>query len=124
MAKEEKVMSLKDQILNNIKSNGFPTKKVSLPLEKMYEVADTKGENLNTILDELKSQAVDHEKTADKIIFKSALPNLGTEGFEKAQEMMKNMGPEEMQKLQDQVANMSKEEKEKLMEQAKAMGLF
>ncbi len=117
-------MSLIDQILSNIKSNGFPAKKVSLPLEKMYEVADNKGENLNTVLEELKTQGIDHEKTLDKIIFKSALPNLGPEGFEKAQEMMKDMGPEEMQKLQDQVANMSEEEKEKLMEQAKAMGLF
>jgi hypothetical protein len=117
-------MSLIDQILSNIKSNGFPAKKVSLPLEKMYEVADNKGENLNAVLEELKTQGIDHEKTLDKIIFKSALPNLGPEGFEKAQEMMKDMGPEEMQKLQDQVANMSEEEKEKLMEQAKAMGLF
>ena len=117
-------MSLKNQILNNIKSNGFPSKKVSLPLEKMYEVAEKKSENLNMILEELKNQGVDHEKTPDKIIFKSAIPNLAPEGFEKAQEMMKEMGPEELKKLQDQVANMSEEEKEKLMEQAKAMGLF
>ena len=117
-------MKLKEQILSNLKSNGFPEKKVSLPLEKMYEVAENKSENLNTILEELKSQGVDHEKTEDKIIFKSAMPNLGAEGFEKAQEMMKDMDPEEMKKLQDQVANMSEEEKEKLMEQAKAMGLF
>jgi len=117
-------MSIKDQILENLKSNGFPAKKVSLPLEKMYEVADNKGENLNKILEELKVQGVDHDKTVDKIIFKSAMPNLGPEAFEKAQEMMKNMGSEEMQKLQEQVANMSDEEKEKLMEQAKAMGLF
>lgn len=117
-------MSLIDQILNNIKSNGFPAKKVSLPLEKMYEVADNKGENLNTILDELKSQGVDHDKTTDKIIFKSALPNLDPAAFAKAQEMMKGMGAEGMQKLQEEVANMSEEEKEKLMEQAKSMGLF
>jgi hypothetical protein len=117
-------MSLKDQILENIKSNGFPSKKVALPLEKMYEVADKKGENLNTILEELKNEGVDHESTPDKIIFKSALPNLKPEGFDKVQEMMKNMDPAEMQKIQDQVANMSDEEKEKLMEQAKAMGLF
>jgi hypothetical protein len=117
-------MNLKDQILSNIKTNGFPAKKVSLPLEKMYEIADNKGENLNTILDELKTQGIDHEKTLDKIIFKSALPNLDPQAFEKAQEMMKGMGAEELQKLQEQVANMSDEDKKKLMEQAKAMGLF
>lgn len=117
-------MSLKDQILNNLKSNGFPTKKVSLPLEKMYEVADDKGENLNKILEDLKLEGIEHDKTADKIIFKSAMPNLGPEAFEKAREMMSKMDPEELRKMQEQVANMSEEEKEKLMEQAKAMGLF
>tara|TARA_R110000868_G_scaffold258137_10_gene515422 strand:+ start:1631 stop:1984 length:354 start_codon:yes stop_codon:yes gene_type:complete len=117
-------MSVKDQILTNLKTNGFPAKKVSLPLEKMYEVADTKGENLNKILDELKLEGIDHDKTTDKIIFKSAMPNLGPDAFAKAQEMMRNMGSEEMQKLQEQVANMSEEEKQKMMEQAKAMGLF
>jgi ATP-dependent DNA ligase len=117
-------MSLKDQILSNIKSNGFPDKKVSLSLEKMYEVADNKGENLNTILEELKSMGVDHEKTPDKIIFQNGLPNRAPAGLEKAQQKMKDMDPKEMKKLQDQVANMSEEEKEKLMEQAKAMGLF
>lgn len=118
------MMNLKDQIISNIETNGFPAKKVSLPLEKMYEVADNKGENLNKILEELKAQGIDHEKTTDKIIFKSALPNLDPQAFAKAQEMMKGMGEQEMQKLQEQVANMSDEEKEKLMEQAKAMGLF
>lgn len=117
-------MNLKDQILSNIKTNGFPAKKVSLPLEKMYEVADSKGENLNKILDELKTQGIDHEKTIDKIIFKNGLPNIDANAFEKAQEMMNKMDPQELQKIQEQVANMSDEEKEKLMEQAKSMGLF
>lgn len=117
-------MSLKDQILNNLKSNGFPAKKVSLPLEKMYEVADNKGENLNKILDELKLEGIDHDKTADKIIFKSGMPNLDAGAFEKAREMMAKMDPEELRKMQEQIANMSEEDKQKLMEQAKAMGLF
>jgi len=117
-------MSLKDQILHNLKNNGFPAKKVSLPLEKMYEVADNKGENLNKILDELKAQGVEHEKTIDKIIFTSAMPNLGPDAFARAQEMMNSMDPAELQRIQEQVANMSDEDKQKLMEQAKAMGLF
>lgn len=117
-------MSLKDQILKNLQNNGFPTKKVSLPLEKMYEVADSKGENLNSILEELKAQGIEHEKSLDKIIFQSAMPNINADAFAKAQEMMKGMDPEELKKAQDQVANMSDEEKAKLMEQAKSMGLF
>ncbi len=117
-------MSLKDQILKNLESNGFPEKKVSLPLEKMYEVADSKGENLNSILEELQAMGVENEKTLDKIIFKSGMPNLSGDAFTKAQEMMGKMDPEELKKMQEQVANMSADEKAKLMEQAKAMGLF
>lgn len=117
-------MSLKDQILKNLENNGFPEKKVSLPLEKMYEVADNKGENLNSILEELKGMGVEHEKTLDKIIFKSGMPNLKGDAFTKAQEMMANMDPEELKKIQEQVASMSDEDKAKLMEQAKSMGLF
>lgn len=117
-------MNLKEQIITNLKNNGFPAKKVSLPLEKMYEVADNKGENLNTILEEFKAEGIDHEKTGDKIVFISSFPNMGAGAFDKAQEMMKNMKPEELQKIQEQVANMSDEDKAKLMEQAKAMGLF
>ena len=45
--------ALKEMIIKNLTANGYPMKKVSLPLEKMYEVADSKGANLNTILDEL-----------------------------------------------------------------------
>lgn len=104
--------------------NGFPEKKVSLPLEKMYEVADEKGENLNTILDEMKVLGIDHDKEEDKIIFKSALPNMTGDSIKRAQEMMAKMDPEELKKIQEQIVNMTPEEKEKLLEQAKAFGLF
>ena len=117
-------MSLKEKIIKNLEMNGFPQKKVSLPLEKMYEVADNSRENLNTILEELEGTGISHTKSEDKIIFESALPNLKGDTFKKAQEMMGNMDPAELQKIQEQIANMSEEEKEKLMEQAKAMGLF
>lgn len=117
-------MALKDQILANLKNNGFPEKKVSLPMDKMYEVADDKGENLNKILDELKLQGIDHEKTGEKIIFKSGMPNLNPESFEKAQEMMRDMDPEQLKKMQEEIENMSEEDKAKLLEQAKAMGLI
>lgn len=117
-------MALKEQILKNLELNGFPTKKVSLPLEKMYEIADEKGENLNKILDDLKLEGIVHEKTDDKIVFSNGMPNLNPKFFEKAQEMMRNMDPEEMRKVQEQVASMSEEERQKLMDQAKSMGLF
>ena len=70
------------------------------------------------------SSGLDHEKTRDKIIFKSALPNLDPKAFGKVKEMMDKMDPAELARIQDQIANMSDEDKAKLLEQAKAMGLF
>ncbi|MCB9063053.1 MAG: hypothetical protein H6622_16135 [Halobacteriovoraceae bacterium] len=117
-------MSLKEQILKNIQMNGFPLKSVSLPLEKMYEIADERNENLNNILSEFKAEGIEHEKTSEKIIFRSALKGFGPEGLQKVQEMMNKMDPEELRKIQEQVSQMSDEERQKLMEQARSMGLF
>ncbi len=56
-------------IIETLHKNGFPEKKVALPLEKMYETAHEKGLNFNVILDFLKQKDIDHEKTTEKIIF-------------------------------------------------------
>ena len=117
-------MSFKDQILKNLQNNGFPAKKVSLPLETLYEKADEKGENLNTILSELQDINIKAEKTLDKIIFSAVLPENKEDAMKQAQEMMDNMSPEQMQEVQDMISNMSPEEKDKMMEQAKKMGLI
>lgn len=90
----------------------------------MYEIADSRDENLNNILQELQQEGIEHEKTLDKIIFRTSMPNLDPSAFAKAQEMMGKMDPSELQKIQEKVANMSEEEKAKLLEQAKTMGLF
>ncbi|MBT7609245.1 MAG: hypothetical protein HN576_05785 [Bacteriovoracaceae bacterium] len=122
---------MKSQIIKNLELNGFPKKSVSLPLEKMYEVADSKGENLNAILDELTEQGIGHVKTSNKIIFSEKTPesfnpadfNMGGDMMKKVQEMMSSMKPEDLQKIKDQVSNMSEEEKANLMQKAKTTGL-
>lgn len=125
---------MKDQILKNLNLNGYPEKSVSLPLEKLYEVADKKGENLNTILEELSTEGTTHTKTADKIVFAKVAPvqessfnpadmNLDGDMMKKVQEMMSSMKPEDLQKIKDQVTNMSEDEKSDLMQKAKGMGL-
>jgi hypothetical protein len=119
------------QIIKNLENNGFPDKKVSLPTEKMYEIADNKGLSLNKVLETMKEQEGIHFEIGDeKIVFakivvdESNFPNLNPEMMKKAQEMMSKMDPAEMQKIQDQIANMSEEEKEEMLEKAKGMGLF
>lgn len=118
--------SFKEMIIKNLTANDYPTKKVSLPLEKMYEMADDRGANLNYILDELSAEGTAHEKSGEKIIFFAQRPaHMSKEDLmSQAQEMMSKMSPEEMQRIQDMVANMSPEQQQEMMKKAQEMGLF
>lgn len=57
------------KIIETLNKNGYPDKKVSLPLEQMYEKAYDRGFSFNKVLDFLKEKGIDHEKTTEKIIF-------------------------------------------------------
>lgn len=115
--------NLKDMILKNLGQNGFPMKKVSLPLEKLYEVADNKGANLNQILETLNLEGTGHEKVEDKIIFHAKIPEgVDQEAMMKqAQEMMSQMTPEQIAEIQKMVSDMSPEERDQMMQQASTM---
>lgn len=105
-------------ILNTLQTNGFPAKRVSLPTEKMYEVADKKGLSFNKVLEVLKSEhQIDSEVTSEKIIFSADM-------MKKAQEMMSKMSPEELNRIQEMFMNMSPEEKEEIMKKGKDLGLI
>lgn len=122
-----------DKIINTLKANGFPQKRVSLPTEKMYEAADNKGLSFNQVLDEMKEK---HQITAEigpeKTIFsQEEAPSENPFGgmdqasmFQKAQEMMSQMSPEELKRMQDMVANMTPEQKEEMMKKGKEMGII
>ena len=125
-----------EQILSNLKNHGYPEKRVSLPLEKMYEVADNKGLNFNSVLKKLKEDhKTDHSIETEKVIFfplretpfslnPDELKNMNPDDLKKqAEEMMKTMGPEQMAEIQKAFANMSPEEKEEIMRKGKEMGL-
>lgn len=56
-------------VIDNIKKNGFPEKRVAFGLEKMYEIAYNKGINFNKVLETLREIKIDHEKTPERIIF-------------------------------------------------------
>jgi len=117
-----------NNILNILKSNGFPLKRVSLPTEKMYEVADKKGLSFNRVLEILRDEhQVDSEVGSEKIIFsaKATQANPSQEDMMKqAQEMMSKMSPEELARIQEMFMNMSPEEKEELMKKGKELGLI
>ena len=63
-------------VIDNIKKNGFPGRKVAFGLEKLYDAAEKKGINFNKVLQTLDDIQIAHEKTPEKIIFypKPAVP--------------------------------------------------
>jgi hypothetical protein len=122
-----------NQIIKNLESNGFPTKRVSLPTEKMYEIADNKGLSFNAVLEEMKNtNGIHSEIGPEKTVFfkeqeQAANPFSGMDQadmMKQAQEMMSNMDPDELKRMQDMLMNMSPEEKENLMKKGKEMGLI
>lgn len=114
-----------DSILSNLKANGFPEKRVSLPAEKMYEAADHRDLNFNKVLEELeKSHGIASERRDERIVFSPAETTSQADMMKQAQEMMKNMDPQELARIQEMVQNMSDDEKSDLMAKAKNMGLF
>ncbi|MBT3983091.1 MAG: hypothetical protein HOE90_17180 [Bacteriovoracaceae bacterium] len=120
-------------IIKTLTENGFPQKKVSLPTEKMYEVADNKGLSFNKVMEEMKEHHnIDYNVDGERIIFSDPTPaqeaptgNMSqAEMMAQAQEMMKNMDPEELKKMQEMFTNMSDEEKADIMKKGKDMGII
>lgn len=114
-------------IKKNLSTNGFPAKKVALPLEKLYESADNKGLNLNSILEDLEKENIFNHKEEDKIVFFQKETStfdpssISPEMLQKAQEEMAKMDPEELKKMKDMFMNMSDEERQNLLKQAQSM---
>ncbi len=115
-----------DKILQTLKANGFPEKKVSLPTEKMYEVSENKGFSFNQVLEQLKLEhGVNAVIGPDKIVFSRVVADTNPEDMIKqAQEMMSKMDPEELRKIQEMFTNMSPEEKEEILKKGKDLGLL
>lgn len=114
------------QILKNLQLNGYPNKKVSFDIFKMYELADNKELSFNAILEDLeKVHNVLHEKTAEKVIFYSDVDNnMNKDMYEQAKDVLSKMSPDEISKMKQMYENMSDDEKNNILEQAKKMGLM
>lgn len=78
-----------ETIKSNLDRNGFPDKKVSLPLEKLYEAAENKGLSLNDCLLAMENEGIFHEKTTEKIIFRGPAQNPFNESYVSAEESSK-----------------------------------
>ena len=149
MLEDKEYRKFVQTVIDNIKKNGFPQKKVSFPLEQMYEVAEKNNVSFNKVLETLNSIQIDHEKTPDKIIFfpkkvdpaessskiknTPLMPDIDPSMFKDmdlsqlastAANMMKNMNPKQLENIKDMYSNMSDEQRAEIIERAKKFGLF
>lgn len=134
-------------VIDNVKKNGFPEKKVAFPFEKLTEAAEKKEIDLDKVLQLLDDIQIAHVKTGTKIVFyakdrgpfaESTPKNEGSQPgpFEvfgdmdpaelmaAAAQMMQNMSPEQLEAAKKMYESMSEEERAALIEQTKKLGLF
>jgi len=121
-------------ILKNLKVNGFPEKKVSFPVEKMYEISDDKGFSFNSVLDRLNSEhGINAAIEVEKVVFNKSNEKAQTNPMEflkdpnfmqQASEMLKNMDPNQLKQYQTMFENMSEEEKAQVLKKGKDMGII
>ena len=141
-----------DQFIEKIKStltaNGFPGKKVSLPLEKVKSAAESRSLDLEFVLSRLGMMEFPSTIEGEKIIFaveqeeKPAGSPFGSFGgmadmfggmdmgnmsqedlMGQVANMVQNMTPEQQEGIMNMYNNMSDEEKADIMNKAKDMGL-
>lgn len=138
-----------EHIVQQLVKNGFPGRRVSFPIERMYESAAAKELSFNNVLDVLTQRGIAHEKTPEKIIFfpamtapafpdpssfldpsalsgldPSMLAGLSPEQLmAAAQAAMQQMGPAQLEALRAMLEGMTPEQQAQMVEQAKKLGL-
>lgn len=135
-----------DGVVAQLAKNGYPERRVSFPLERMYESASAKGLSFNKVLERLAERGIGHEKTPEKVIFAPAslaspVPTPGADGafpgfdpavlagmsqeqlMAAAQAAMQQMGPEQLAAVRSMVEGMTPEQQAAMFEQARKLGL-
>ena len=113
-----------EKILQTLTSNGFPEKRVSLPTDKMFELADSKGFSFNDVLQNLKVEHdIEAKIGAEKIIFSQAIaekPAMNQEDMMKqAQEWMSEMDDSVLNNMKDMFQKMTPAQLEEYIKRLK-----
>jgi hypothetical protein len=141
-----------EKMKSTLTKNGFPEKKVSLPLEKVKAAAESRKLDLDFILSRLSMMDFPSTIDGDKVIFAvkqeeaanpfgdmggmggmgdmfggldmGALKNMSQEELMgQVSNMMKNMTPDQQSGMMDMYKNMSEEEKANILNKAGDMGI-
>ncbi len=127
--REKYMAAVEESILNSIKKNGYPEKKVSLPFQAIFKACKKNDVSLSSVLSKLEEQKVLNEISDDKILFfsedfqakpkENKAPEFSEKMVSEAMKKMEDMNPEELEKIKNQVMGMSPEEQKEMLKQAK-----
>lgn len=128
-----------ERVVLQLQKNGYPERRVSFPIEKLYESAYAKGLSFNRVLAILAERGVAHEKTPEKIIFSadegqppdplagleaSVLAGMSQEQlYAAAEAAISKMSPERVAALRAMVEGMTPEQQAAMVEQARKLGI-
>ena len=117
---------ISESIIQSIRKNGFPEKKVTLPFQAIFDSCKKNNLKLSDVLKSLETEDILSEIGNDKILFfqksKQSQSDAGfTESniFKAAMDKIKGLDPKELGALKDKVMNMSEEERSALLGKAK-----
>lgn len=116
-----------ESILQSIRKNGYPDKKVNLPFKAIFDACKKHEIKLSEVLKLLEEKSVYSQIGNEKILFFSEKSDAGFSSgensdnpmFKAAMDQLNKMDPEEVEKMKEKVMNMSEAERAALMEQAK-----
>ncbi len=132
-----------EHLAQQLAKHGYPERRVSFPIERLYESAAAKDLSFNKVLDALAERGIAHEKTPEKVIFSPAttapavpdpsafagldpamFAGLSTEQLmAAAQTAMQQMGPEQLGALRAMIEGLTPEQQAEMAEQARKLGL-
>ncbi|RZA11760.1 MAG: efflux RND transporter permease subunit, partial [Proteobacteria bacterium] len=112
--------TLTNLVVQNLEKNGFPSKSVSFPLEKMYETASQRGLSFTKVRDALTARQITSEINGDRIVFAQLNPSPANDISdmsklsEAARRMMESMSPEQIAEMTKMVQSMDPHEISKI----------
>lgn len=99
-------------VRRNLEKNGFPEKRVTFPIEKLYEEADRRGFSFNTVRDHLRELGIHTELTDQKVVFSTVVASdsasaapIDEDLLRNAQEFLRTMTSDERERLQKMMEN-------------------
>ena len=126
---ENSMRNFEENILENLKKNGFPQNAVAFPLDAVFEAASKKGFSFNKVRDRLLDQSISVVLEDSRVVFSKLQDNnesyddltsgllskISPDQMKRFQEMIGGIDPEQLASIKALLDSMSEGEKIDLM---------